>query len=90
MRPLAGHGILLIKGAFVLIDQDSVLMKGFIAVPVKFPGKQSLAGPEGIRGIHNDKILAVMGRTDEFQSVLIENMKPRIVKGTGGLRQIFF
>ena len=73
----------------MLIDQDSVFMKSFIAVPVKFSGKQSLTGPEGIRGIHNDEVIFVMSRADVFQSVLIENMKPRIVKGTGRLRQIF-
>ena len=73
----------------MLVDQDSVIMKGFVAVSVEFPGKQSFPRSEGICRIHNDEIVFVMGGTNEFQTVLIENMQTGIIKGTGGLRKIF-
>ena len=55
--PLAGGGVLLVEGAFVLVDHNAVLPQGLVAVAVKFPGEQPFPGAEGVGGIHDDQVV---------------------------------
>ena len=46
--PLHGQSVPFVKGAFMLIDQDTAIMKGLVAAAVKFLSKQPFPRPEGV------------------------------------------
>ena len=67
----------------MLVYHDAVLMQRLIAVAVKFLGKESLAGSEGVCGIHDDEVIVVLLAADKFQAVLIMDVNPLILQLTG-------
>ena len=89
MGALHGQSVPFVKGAFMLIDQDTAIMKGLVAAAVKFLSKQPFPRPEGVGGIHNDEIVSVLAAADELQAVLVKDANPGIVQAAGGFGQKF-
>ena len=88
MRTLHGIGVVLVKGAFVLIDHDAVLVQSFEAVAVELLRKKPLARPERIGRIHEDQIILVLRLANEAQSIFEEEANARICKARRRLRQV--
>ena len=87
--PLAGHRVLVVEGALMLVDHDAVLPQGLVTVAVELPGKQPLAGAERVGGIHDDQVIRILKPADVFQTVLVVDVHPGIVQLAGGLGQVF-
>ena len=85
---LAGHGVLLVEGALVLVDHDAVSAQGLGAVAVKLTGEQTLTGAEGVGGIHDDEVILFHRGTDVPQAVLVVDGHTGVVQAAGGEGEI--
>ena len=73
----------------MLIDQNSVLCQGLVAVAVEFFCEESLSRAEGVSRVDDDEVVGVFAVADEFEAVFVVDGEARVAEAAGGLRQVF-